>query len=239
MVDTSAGGAISAAEFAVFYRAGSTFADYGMKENGAMTQTNWTKYTTDYGIPETCTFSSVDTSGNKLVSKSEYYASFYNAGCRPSAKARFVQYDTDANGQWSADEFEAYSKNFKGCGTPTDTPCPYATTDRSADGSMSEEEFSSAVSTYEHFSEFDEDGDLKLNEDEWMAYNNKYGGSRRQEGSSFNDIDKDSSGYCEYCSEVLKPLQPKVSCMYCGDGASEQVRTQLLLQCVWRSEFVW
>ena len=122
MVDTSAGGAISAAEFAVFYRAGSTFADYGMKENGAMTQTNWEKYTTDYGIPETCTFSSVDTSGNKLVSKSEYYASFYNAGCRPSAKARFVQYDTDANGQWSADEFEAYSKNFKGCGTPTDTP---------------------------------------------------------------------------------------------------------------------
>ena len=162
MVDTSAGGAISAAEFAVFYRAGSTFADYGMKENGAMTQTNWTKYTTDYGIPETCTFSSVDTSGNKLVSKSEYYASFYYAGCRPSAKARFALVDTDLDGRWSPSEFDSYSKKFAGCGIPTDTPCPFATTDATADGYMQEDEFTSAVTSHAHFSEFDEDGDLKM-----------------------------------------------------------------------------
>ena len=110
MVDASRGGAISKAEFVVFYRAESTFTNYALKENGAMTQTNWTTYTTDYGISANCTFSSVDTSGNKLISRSEYYASFFSAGCKPSAKATFAKYDTDANGRWSADEFAAYSE---------------------------------------------------------------------------------------------------------------------------------
>ena len=238
MVDTSRGGAISKAEFVVFYRAEGTFADYALKENGAMTEENWKKYMTDYGISTDCTFSSVDTSANKLISRSEYYASFYNAGCKPSAKTTFVKYDTDSNGRWSAEEFAAYSEGFEGCGIPPDTPCPFAVTDTSSDGSMSEEEFVSAVTSHEHFSEFDEDGDLKLNENEWALYDNKYGqGSRRQAGS-FGDVDQDSSGYCEYCNEVLKPRTPKVSCMCCGDGASARVLEQVRLQRVRRSEFV-
>ncbi len=207
MVDRSRGGAISKSEFVVFYRASSTFEKYATKETGTITQDSWKKYANDYGI--NCTVSFVDTSRNGAISRLEFYASLYTAACQPSAKARFAQIDANSDGVWSPEEYKAYSTKFAGCSNPTDTPCPFAVANRKKNGKMTLEEFSYATDSYTQFSEFDEDGDLKLTEDQFKAYIAKYPGTRRQTGSDFAKIDKDKSGYCEYCNEVLKKPEPE------------------------------
>jgi hypothetical protein len=202
MVDRSRGGAISKSEFVVFFRASSTFEKYATKETGTITQDSWKKYANDYGI--NCTVSFVDTSRNGAISRLEFYVSLDTAACQPNAKARFAQMDADSDGVWSPEEYEAYSTKFAGCSTPTDTPCAFSVANRKKNGKISLEEFSYATDSYTQFSEFDEDGDLKLTEDQFKAYKAKYPGTRRQTGSDFAKIDKDKSGYCDYCNEVLK-----------------------------------
>ena len=201
-IDTSNGGVISSSEFVVFYRAGRTFDEYNQESDGAMTQSNWTNYATDWQVPTSCDFSSVDTNNNGVVSRFEYFVSVYSTGCSPSVRGLFRKFDTNSDGRWSPAEYDAYSKEWSGCTLPTDTPCPFAITDKTNDGYMSEDEFVSAATSYAQFSEFDEDGDLELAPAEWTAYNNKYGGSRRQ-GRTFQSVDKNKDGVCEYCEEVL------------------------------------